>query len=139
MISPAATCQIVNNENDIYGTISILQDSVYTSIITIHLSNILPGEYSIQVHENEINGDSCMTGNDPFLFGLDQEEYSIEVEVNPSQDLAIPTSNVNVITESELFYIYGNNTLVDKSLIVFQREEGEINIERLACCTIRFL
>ena len=53
----------------------------------------------------------------------------------------MPSSRVNAITESDLLFIYGNSTLINKSFVLHGRdpETREINDDRLACCTVRFI
>ena len=56
MISPTAICQLLDNGDDIHGSISVLQDSLYTSVVTIRLTHIDQGAYTLLFHENAIDG-----------------------------------------------------------------------------------
>ena len=86
MLSPIAMCQVLDNDRDIYGSLSILQDNLYSSVVTVRLSHIEPGEYSLMVHENPIDGTDCGSAGDPYLFGREQSEYTTEISVPEPQD-----------------------------------------------------
>ena len=78
MISPVSTCQILVNDDDINGQITILQDSLYSSVVNIRLAHIDPGEYTLMVHENEVEDNDCESIGDGYLFG--QEQYGLNFD-----------------------------------------------------------
>ena len=140
LVSPIATCNILENNRDIYGSLSILQDSIYTSVVTIRLANIEPGQYALVVHEDPIDGNDCGSAHDRYHFGRDQFEITSQFSVSPEEDAAIETSYANIITESDAIRLYGNNTLIEKSFVLHEvNDEFEIQNDRIACCTVRFL
>ena len=85
--------QILNNGDNIYGSLSILQDSLYSSVVTVRLSNIEPGEYSLIAHENVIDDTDCGSAGDINLFGRDQIELSTEITVPEPEDRKWPKFN----------------------------------------------
>ncbi len=86
IVSPIANCQLVENYDDIYGAISFMQDSLYTSVVTVRLNNIPAGPYTLAFHENAIEDTDWNSGGDVNMFGDDQEEYSIQVTVEEPEN-----------------------------------------------------
>ena len=86
LVSPIATCNILENNRDIYGSLSILQDSIYTSVVTIRLANIEAGQYALVVHEDPIHENDCGSAHNRFHFGRDQFEITSQFSVSPNED-----------------------------------------------------
>ncbi|CAI2379623.1 unnamed protein product [Moneuplotes crassus] len=140
IISPIAHCQVLENGEDIYGSVSILQDSLYTSVVNVKLNHIDPGHYVLMFHQNEIEDSNCGSGDDISLFGEDQTELGIQVVVPSPENESQTSSHVNIISESNLIFLYGEDRVIDKSMILHRiNEEGERENSGIACCTVRFI